>query len=173
MGSGEYLSVTSHGSTMAAARANGVVLSQDGGATWMGMGVPAMLTQLHRVAFSPDGTLWLGSREGVYFTHDLGKTWLWVQRLPFRDVDDLIFDPGLGRILVSSRSSDQIYSIDPEKLTWKWWQTGYHIELVRVAGERVVAASTFDGVLVEPVETGFREQGPVSRVQGSGVSSQQ
>ena len=31
------------------------------------------------------------------------------------------------KVLVSSRTSDQIYAIDPKTLTWKWWQTGYRI----------------------------------------------
>jgi hypothetical protein len=158
MGSGDYLSVATHGATMAAARADGVVLSGDAGLTWTPMQVPSMLTRLHRVAFSPDGTVWLGAREGVYFTHDQGKTWLWIERLPFRDVDDLSYDASLGKVLASSRSSDQIYAIDPKTSGWKWWQTGYRIGLVRVAGKRMVAASLYDGVLVEPlaggVETG-------------------
>ncbi len=158
MGAGDYLSVTSLGATMAAARSDGVVLSSDGGASWWPMQIPSMLTRIHRVAFSPDGTLWLGAREGVYFTQDKGKTWLWIERLPFRDVDDLSYDAGLKRVLVSSRSSDQIYSIDPKTMTWKLWQTGYRIGLVRAAGDRLVAASLYDGVVVEPaagrIETG-------------------
>jgi hypothetical protein len=35
-------------------------------------------------------------------------------------------------------------------MTWKWWQTGYRIGLIRAAGNRMVAASLYDGVLVEP-----------------------
>jgi len=154
MGSGEYLSVTSQGATMAAARADGVVLSRDAGLTWMPMQIPTMLTRIHRVAFSADGTLWLGAREGVYFTHDLGKTWLWIERMPFRDVDDLYFDAQMNRVLVSSRESDQVYAIDPKTLKWKWGQTGYRIGLIRGAGERLVAASLHDGVLIEPDATG-------------------
>jgi photosystem II stability/assembly factor-like uncharacterized protein len=160
MGSGEYLSVTAHGATMAAARADGVVLSTDAGSTWTPMGIPTMLTRIHRVAFSADGTLWLGAREGVYFTRDLGKTWLWMERLPFRDVDDLTYEAALGKVLASSRSNDQVYAIDPKTLDWTWWQTGYRIGLIRAAGKRLVAASLYDGVLVEPqaaeVETGPR-----------------
>jgi hypothetical protein len=61
-------------------------------------------------------------------------------------------------VLVSSRASDWIYAIDPKTLTWKWWQTGYRIGLVRAAGKRMMAVSLYDGVLVEPqasgVETG-------------------
>jgi photosystem II stability/assembly factor-like uncharacterized protein len=150
MGAGEYLSVTSHGTTMAAARVDGVVLSTDSGSTWMPMQIPTMLTRIHRVAFSADGTLWLGAREGVYFTHDLGKSWLWIERMPFRDVDDLYYDPGLDKVLVSSRESDQVYSIAPRTLDWKWSQPGYRINLIRAAGNKLVAASMFDGVLVEP-----------------------
>jgi photosystem II stability/assembly factor-like uncharacterized protein len=157
-GSGDYLSVTANGPAMVAARSDGAVVSTDAGSTWSPMQVPASLTRIHRIAFSSDGTLWLGGREGVYFTPDLGKRWLWLERLPFRDVDDLSYDPGLGKVLVSSRASDWIYSIDPKTLTWKWWQTGYRNGLVRAAGKRMVVASLYDGVLVEPqsggVETG-------------------
>ena len=113
-----------------------------------------MLTRIHRVAFSPDGTLWLGAREGVYFTRDMGKSWMWIERLPFRDVDDLSYDPRLKRVLVSSRSNDQVFAIDPKTLTWNWWQTGYPVSLIRAAGERLVAASLNDGVLLEPPAAG-------------------
>ncbi|MGB7265915.1 MAG: hypothetical protein WBC92_10405, partial [Terracidiphilus sp.] len=150
MGQNDYLSVTAHGDKMAAARADGVVSSIDAGKTWWPMGVPTMLTRIHRVVFSPDGTLWLGAREGVYYTRDMGKTWMWIHRLPFRDVDDLSYDPTLKRVLVSSRSSDQIYGIDPKTMTWDWWQTGYQIVLIRAAGNRLVAASLDDGVLLGP-----------------------
>jgi photosystem II stability/assembly factor-like uncharacterized protein len=150
----EYRAVAVHGSQLAAVRKDRVILSADAGQTWMPIGVPAMLTRIHGAAFSADGTLWLGAREGVYFTHDLGKTWLWVHRLPLSDVDDLIYDAPMGKILVSSRSSDQIYIIDPKSLVWTWTQTGYRINRVRVAGDRLLAASLYDGVLVESKTAG-------------------
>jgi ligand-binding sensor domain-containing protein len=155
-GSVGYLAVCAFGSTMVAARADGVVVSRDAGADWMPMSVPLALTRIHQVAFSSDGTLWLGAREGVYFTKDLGKKWMWIERLPFRDVDDLSYDAELGRVLVSSHGSDQIYAIDPKTLTWKWWQTGYKIGLARAAGNRILAASLFDGVVVEPLAVAIK-----------------
>jgi len=150
MGMGDYLSVAAHGAVFAAAQSSGVVFSTDAGLTWMPMRIPMMLTRIHRIAFSADGTLWLGAREGVYFTRDLGKRWLWIERLPFRDVDDLYYDARLGRVLASSQTSDQVFSIDPVKLSWDWWRTGYRLSLIRSAGNRLLAASLFDGVLVEP-----------------------
>jgi len=155
-GSVGYLAVCTLRSTMVAARADGVVVSRDAGSNWMPMSVPLALTSIHQVTFSSDGTLWLGAREGVYFTRDLGKKWMWVERLPFRDVDDLSYDAELGRVLVSSHGSDQIYAIDPKTLTWKWWQTGYKIGLARAAGNRILAASLFDGVVVEPLAVAIK-----------------
>ena len=149
MGLGDYLSVTVHGDDMAAARGDGVVLSKDSGKTWWPMGLPKMLTHIRRVLFSPDGTLWLGAREGVYFSEDQGKTWLWIERLPFRDIDDLEYDAESHRVLVSSKTNDEIFSIDPKTMTWKWWHTGFRIALIRPAGDRLVAASLDDGVLLE------------------------
>jgi photosystem II stability/assembly factor-like uncharacterized protein len=150
LGPGDYLSVAVNGTQMAAARSEGVVLSLDAGLTWKLMSIPTMLTRIHCVLFAPDGTLWLGAREGVYFTHDLGKTWLWIDRLPFREADDLSYDFAAGRVLASSRSSDQIYSIDPKNLSWKFFHTGYNVALIRIAAGRLIAASVFDGVIAEP-----------------------
>jgi len=65
-------------------------------------------------------------------------------------VDDLSYDPGEKRILVSSQSSDQVFGIDPRSMTWKWWQTGYRIALIRTGGGRLVATSVNDGILLGP-----------------------
>jgi len=79
-----------------------------------------------------------GRARGVYFSRDKGKTWLWIERLPFRDVDDIYYDAAMNRVLVSSRTSDQVYSIDPKTLRWQWRQTGYAVALIRAAGDRLV-----------------------------------
>jgi photosystem II stability/assembly factor-like uncharacterized protein len=154
MGVTGYLSVAALGSTMAAALPTSVVVSHDAGQSWWPVGIPTVLTRIHRVAYSPDGTLWIGAREGVYFTRDKGKSWMWVHRLPLVDLDDLYYDAGLSKVLVSSRGSDFVYAIDAKTLDWKWWQTGYRLSAVRTAGGRVLAASLDDGVLVEPAGDG-------------------
>ncbi len=159
MGGAQYRNITVHGKTIVAARATGVAISTDGGETWRPMGVPTMLTQIHRAVFSPDGTLWLAAREGVYYTYDLGRTWLWFERLPFRDVDDLSYDPALKKMLASSETSDQVYAIDAKTMTWSWWRTGFQITLIRAAGNHLVAASLNDGVLTGPDVSGVSASG--------------
>jgi photosystem II stability/assembly factor-like uncharacterized protein len=159
MGSTEYPALAAHGKTLVAASNDGLVLSSDAGITWDPVGVPKMLTRIHHVAFSADGTLWLGAREGVYFTRDKGKSWMWIQRLPFSDVDDVYFDDRLGKVLVSSQNSDFVYAINPQTMDWSWWRTGYRLSLIRAAGGRLLAASLYDGVLVEPRTEGAETAG--------------
>lgn len=150
VGATDYLSVCAHGSEMVAARAGGVALSNDAGQTWWPMGIPTAITRIKKVVFSSDGTLWLGAREGLYFTRDKGKTWMWVHRFPMVGVDDLFYDMHGDKVLVSSRESDLVYSIDVKTLDWTWLRTGFHVALVRAAGDRLMAASLDDGVLTDP-----------------------
>ena len=151
MGSSEYLTTAAHGSTLAAARRDAVVVSTDAGQTWASSQLPANVTHIHRAIFSADGTLWLGAREGVFFSRDQGRTWQWLERLPYRDVNDLFFNVHSGKVLVSSRNSNFVYALDPVTLNWQWQViSGYRIQLIRSAGGRLLAASLYDGVLVEP-----------------------
>jgi ligand-binding sensor domain-containing protein len=135
---------------MVAARLSSVAISRDGGQIWLPMSIPTVLTRIHRVAFSADGTLWLGAREGVYYTRDLGKTWMWLHRLPFGDVDDLSWDAQRKRVMVGSRSSDQVFVLDPATLDWSYHRTGFPLSLIRAANGRLLGASLFDGVVLEP-----------------------
>lgn len=154
MGTAGYLSVAAHGALMAAAKPSGVVFSHDAGQDWWPISTPMALTRIHAVAFSADGTLWIGGREGVYFSRDTGKSWMWVHRLPLVDVDELSYDSASNALLVSSQSSDFVYALDAKTLDWKWWETGYRLARVRADGGRLLAASVEDGVLAEPRQAG-------------------
>ncbi len=155
MGEADYDSVAEHDGVLAAASLSRIVESTDGGQTWMPLNLPQMLTRIHGIAFAPEGSLWVGARDGVFFTPDMGSNWKWVERLPFRDVDDLSYDPAIHKMLVSSNLSDQIFAINPKTITWSWWQTGYNVSLIRAAGDRLVAASVDDGVVVESQPAGM------------------
>lgn len=150
LGSSEYITAAAHGSTFIAARRNGAVVSNDAGQTWSASEIPAGFTRIDRAVFSPDGTAWLGGREGVYISKDEGKSWQWIERLPFKDVTDLYYDPYQRKVLVSSRRSDWIYQIDPAELKWTWARAGWRVYLIRSADSHLLGASLYDGVLVQP-----------------------
>lgn len=150
LGRGDYRSVAAQGALLVAARGEGIAYSRDGGQSWWPMAVPEALTRITRVVFDSKGVLWVGAREGVYSTADLGQRWFWLERLPLKDVDDVVLDERHGVVVASSRQSAAIYAIDPKTMAWRAWPTGFSIHAVQVAGERLVAASADDGVVLEP-----------------------
>lgn len=157
-GEDDYLSIAVHGSAMAAARRDGLAFSTDSGQTWTPVEIPIGITRIDCVAYSAEGTLWLGTSEGVYFLREHAKSWMWLERLPFRDINDLFYDAHTNKVLVSSGESELIYAIDPKTLSWRWWQTGWKVALVRSAGGRLVAATLNDGVILEPQATGLESE---------------
>jgi ligand-binding sensor domain-containing protein len=114
------------------------------------MRLPQRIKDIHALAYSPDGTLWIGSGDGVYFSHDGGNNWFWLEKVPVRDVDDLSYDPGSGRMMATSRMSQVLYAVDPASLAFTGTWTGFRIFRARPAGKTRIAASIQDGVVVDP-----------------------
>jgi photosystem II stability/assembly factor-like uncharacterized protein len=149
-GSAEYVTAASHGPVMAVARRDGLVISADAGQSWTPVAIPSAITRINRAAYSTDGALWLGTREGVYFSRDNGTTWSWIERLPLRDVNDVYYDPQMSRVLVSSRENDWVFALDLSAKDWTWTRAGWKVFLIRASAGRLMAASQYDGVLAEP-----------------------
>jgi photosystem II stability/assembly factor-like uncharacterized protein len=172
MGSADYRSVAVWDGQMLAARREGVIFSKDQGKTWNPMRIPSQIKDVRTVAFSKDGELWVGAGNGVFFSRDKGVTWFWLEKVPVRDIGDLAFDEHTGRMLVSSRSSQVLYSIDPVSLTFTGTATGFHLFLARSAGGVRFAASLQDGVLMEPGSSlmNARKNGPEGSKAMEGAS---
>jgi hypothetical protein len=155
LGSGEYRSLSSFGGVLMAARREGAVFSKDGGKNWDPVRLPSRVKDIRKIAFSKDGGLWVAAGDGVYFSRDFSKSdtggsWFWLDKVPVRDVGDLSFDEQTGRMLVSSRSSMVLYSVDPADLSFSGVSTGYRIFLARSAGGARFAATLQDGVVTGP-----------------------
>ena len=153
MGSAEYRSVATSKGELLAARPEGVVFSRDSGKTWAPMPLPSRIKDIRKVVFSKDEALWIAAGDGVYFSRasqNGQRAWFWLNKVPVRDVSDMSFDAQTGRMLVSSRSSQVLYSIDPNDLSFSGVGTGYRIFLARAAGGVRFAATLQAGVLAEP-----------------------
>ena len=148
-GATEYHAIASNGTTIAASSLTGLVVSTDAGKSWTSSTLPSNITHVHRLVFSADGTLWLAAREGVFFSHDAGQNWMWLEHLPLVDVTGLTYDAQQNAILATSRSSDFIYTIDAGSQKWHWRRTGFPLFLVRPAGGQTLAASLNSGVLTD------------------------
>lgn len=146
-----YHFIDVEGSTVFAASRNQLRLSEDGGETWTSVNLPEKLATVHALATSPNGTLWLGGREGVFTSDDRGKTWSAIP-LPIVNIDNVDYDPGLKRVVITSASSTLVFAVDPADKKWKWWDAGWNVRMVHSIAGRLVAASLYDGVVVAPKE---------------------
>lgn len=149
-GLGDYIAIVTRGSTVYAARRTGIMVSTDDGVTWAPVVFPAGLSAVTTLAVTPEGTLWAGGREGVFYTSTRGFMWKRLQRLPVVAINDLRWDPAMGRMIVTSNESTLIFAVDPQSRTWKWWNAGWPVHDVAWTGRRMLAASQFSGVVAQP-----------------------
>jgi photosystem II stability/assembly factor-like uncharacterized protein len=145
-----YRFVTSKNTTVLAANHRQLMISSDSGVTWHELTLPAKLTSVQAVVTAPKGSLWVGGREGLFYSEDQGQTWQQLATLPLADISGLSYNEALGRIVVTSWRSTLVFAIDESDRTWKWWDAGWTIRSVRSLGGRLVAASLYDGVVVQP-----------------------
>lgn len=133
------------------ANLNSAMLSVDNGQNWTALKLPAELTQVGAVAVDGNGGLWVGGREGVYLSEDSGATWANVKNLYMRDVNSIYYDEASQRVFVTANNSTTFaFSVHlPDKMV-KYWNTGWNLRLVRPAGDHMVGATLFDGVVIEP-----------------------
>jgi photosystem II stability/assembly factor-like uncharacterized protein len=147
---GDYLTMAADGKRVFIGRREGIVASDDNGATWQPLKFPAGLTTLSSLVLTPDGTLWAGGREGVSWSQDHGSTWTVLKRLPVVAVNSLTWDPSSSRLIVTCDVGTVIYSVDPHDQSWTWWNTGWTVHSVASLHGRLAAASLYSGVVVQP-----------------------
>lgn len=145
-----YFYMGKDGSTLLASNYQVVRRSEDGGKTWIPLNRPAGLTQITAVSASPGRKLWVGGPQGVYWTGDNGRSWHAIQRLPTNQIRSLAWNPATRRMVVTSQASSIVYAIDPATMTWQWWDAGWKLHSLRSMGGRMLAASSTNGVILQP-----------------------
>ena len=146
----QYRFVDAHGAIVFAARRNDLRISEDSGVTWKPIALPAKLSSVRALTTAPNGTLWLGGREGAFYSNDHGQTWQSMSTLPISNIGSVDWDAVLNRIVITSTDSTLVFAIDSSDKTWKWWDAGWKVRMVHTMGGRLVAASLYDGVVVQP-----------------------
>ena len=147
---GDYRLIDYRNGAVYAAQYDGLRLSWDGGLHWKAVSLPIGLSPIDALATTPSGVLWVGGRQGAFYSNDHGQTWHAISNLPVREIDSIRYDVGLRRVVLTSRSSDVVFAMNPDNRTWEWWDAGWRVRMVHSVGGRLVAASLYDGVVVEP-----------------------
>jgi photosystem II stability/assembly factor-like uncharacterized protein len=167
LGQREFRSVRASGELVAAATRNSVFVSTNGGTTWNQHNLPAYVTNVHGVAVTPDGQILVASREGAFESTDSGATWnKMLAGIPDKNITSVMYDSAGKRLLATSSQTGVVFqSVDSGRTWQRGPDSGFPLRRVSVVGGRFVAATPFDGVVMQP------ENEMQSAAAGSGGAS--
>lgn len=138
-------------STVAAATLNAATLSVDGRRSWVAVKLPEGLEQLSGMAVDDAGGLWVGGREGLFFSHDAGTTWETLKNFYVKDVNSIFYDAQSQRMLVTANSQNTIaFEVHLPNNSVRYWNTGWNLRMVRPVGDHLIGATLFDGMVIQP-----------------------
>ena len=137
--------------TIVTAGLKNAMVSMDGGKSWEQIKLPELLTQVAGVAADETGAIWVGGREGAFATKDGGTTWETLKNLYLRDVNSVFYDSASARVVITAGgTSHMAFSIHIPDRSVKFWDTGWNLRFARPVGDHMVAATLFDGIVVQP-----------------------
>jgi photosystem II stability/assembly factor-like uncharacterized protein len=147
----DFVGVQSQKGLVAAATRTEILLSQDGGMSWQPAPLPVKLASIRGVTVTPQTEILVVSREGAYRSSDAGKTFeRMLNGLPNEDLSSISYDESGQALLATSLSSGVIYTSDDGGRTWRHGlDSGYPLRRIKEVQGRLVAATPFDGVIIQ------------------------
>ena len=127
-----------------------LMLSLDEGERWDVVPLPKDLTQIAAVAIDDLGNLWVGGREGVYYSTDYGENWKQLRNMFLTEVDGLYFDATAHRVIVTSSNTTFAFAAATPSYMVSYWDTGWRLRFARPVGDHLIGATLFDGMVVQP-----------------------
>jgi photosystem II stability/assembly factor-like uncharacterized protein len=153
LGRKDFISVQSNGQLVVLATRSEILISSDGGMNWRVSPLPLKGVTIHGMVISrPDDYIFVASREGGFRSLDLGRSWhRMLNGLPEKNLSSISCEPGQRLILATSRDTGVVFQSEDQGLSWKRGpDTGYPLLQVRLAGDRLLGATPFDGLVTQP-----------------------
>lgn len=148
-GQRSFVAVAASGESVLAVAHQSVLYSPDAGASWKTLALPAYVTAVQGATIAQGNVLWLATREGALRSHDGGATWEHVlEGLPARNLTSMQYDPERHRLLAVADTGELFASTD-EGESWRRKEAGFAVRSLAFAPGRLLAATTFDGVISE------------------------
>jgi len=152
MGKTDFVGVRANGDMMAAATRNSVMVSHDNGATWQeGAGLSSYVSSIRNLTMTPDGQILVASREGAFRSPNGGAGWEHVQNgLPDKNISSISYDAKHNRLLATSTETGVVFESADGHSWHRGPDAGYPLRSVNYVRGHFVAATPFDGIVVQP-----------------------
>jgi len=152
LGQRDLVFVRAQGDTMVTTTRHDIFVSKDGGKTWEQAGVGKFISKIHGVTITPDGDVWVASKEGAFHAASGSNNFEHVlSGLPYHDLGAIAFDVNNNRLIASSNVSGEVFESRDNGRTWqRASDAGWPIRSFSVVRGRVFGATPFDGVVAQP-----------------------
>jgi photosystem II stability/assembly factor-like uncharacterized protein len=152
MGKQDFVSVQSNGSLIALATRSSVLVSTDEGKSWQDSSLSSYVSSIRGVTVTPEGQIMFASREGAFRSPNAGGGWEHMQNgLPDKNISSISYDHSNKRLLATSTETGVVFESMDAGQTWtRGPDTGYPLRNIHVVHGRFVAATPFDGVVMQP-----------------------
>jgi photosystem II stability/assembly factor-like uncharacterized protein len=152
MGKQDFISVQADGNEIALATHSNVLVSKDSGATWKDSSLSSYVTGIRGVTITSDGQIMVAAREGAFRSPNAGAGWEHMQNgLPDKNISSISYDESSKRLLATSTETGVVFeSADGGQVWTRGPDTGYPLRRISVVHGRFLAATPFDGVVIQP-----------------------
>jgi photosystem II stability/assembly factor-like uncharacterized protein len=151
MGKQDFVSVQASGNLIALATRSNVLVSKDDGKTWQDSSLSSYVSSIRGVTITSDGQIMFASREGAFRSPNGGGGWEHMQNgLPDKNISSITYDQSNKRLLATSTETGVVFESVDAGHTWtRGPDTGYPLRHISVVHGRFVAATPFDGVVIQ------------------------
>lgn len=152
MGKQDLVSVQANGNLVAVATHGNVLISKDGGSTWQDSSLSSYVNGIRGLTVTSDGQIMVASREGAFRSPNAGAGWEHMQNgLPDKNISSITYDDGGKRLLATSTETGVVFMSQDAGHSWtRGPDTGYPLRHISVVHGHFLAATPFDGVVVQP-----------------------
>ena len=128
-----------------------IAVSFDNGRNWKHPLLPRALTGVLSVALDDNGGIWVGGREGLFFSTDQGDHWSTVPNFSVNNINSLFYDAAGRRMLATAgNSSTMTFAVNTQTKSYTLWETEWNLRFVRPLGDHLIGATLFDGMVLQP-----------------------
>ena len=125
--------------------------SGDEGQTWSKLTLPSDLTQINAMAVNDAGEVWVAGLQGIFYLEAGQTDWKPLTGFYIRDVNSVFYDAPSQRMLVTTNAPGRIVlAIHVPDHATTFWDAGWNLRFARSAGDYMLGATLFDGIVVQP-----------------------